>query len=294
MPQEQAQLAILFADIAGSTQLYETLGDMGARSITAHCIDVMTETTRRHGGTLVKTIGDEVMTTFPTSDAAAEAACAMQDGITGRVVVERRPIAIRIGFHFGLALIEDGDVFGDSVNLPARIAAQAKGGQILTTGATVEHLSGNMRESCRQIDLAQIRGKQQQVAIYEVVWRLDDVTLMQASWVSERDGGRLTCISGDTLFELGEGFPSLTIGRAEQNDLVVQHPLVSRLHARIEYRNRRFVLVDQSANGTYISDDSGSSTFVRRDMHVLTGSGSLGLGEPVTPASRLRVRYEQG
>lgn len=294
MPQQQAQLAILFADIAGSTQLYETLGDTRARSITAHCIAVMTETTRRHGGTLVKTIGDEVMTTFPSANAAAEAACAMQDGITGHIVVERRPIAIRIGFHFGLALIEDDDVFGDAVNLPARVAAQAKGGQILTTGATVEHLSGPMRDACRQIDLTQIRGKQQQIAIYELVWRLDDVTLMQASWVSERDAGRLTCISGDTLFELGDGFPSLTIGRAEQNDLVVQHPLVSRLHARIEYRNRRFVLIDQSANGTYISDDDGSSSFVRRDMHVLTGSGSLGLGEPVTPASRLRVRYQRG
>lgn len=295
MPQQQAELAILFADIAGSTQLYEKLGDSRARSITAHCIAVMTETTRRHGGTLVKTIGDEVMTTFPSADAAAEAACAMQDGITGHIVVEGRSIAIRIGFHFGLALLEDGDVFGDAVNLPARMVALAKGGQVLTSGATVAQLSERLRESCRQIDLAQIRGKQQQIAIYEVVWRLEDATLLQASWAAERCGSdRLTCILGDSLFELSDGFPSLTIGRAEENDLVVRHPLVSRLHARIEYRNRRFVLIDQSSNGTYVADDNGGSAYVRRDMHVLTGSGNLGLGEPVSPTSSLRVRYEQG
>ena len=221
MPNE-ARLAVLFADVSGSTQMYEALGDVRARGIVARCIAVMTEATHRHGGTLVKTMGDEVMTTFPDAAAAAEAACEMQEAITGQMMVEGRRLAIRVGFHFGPILSEDADVFGDAVNLAARLANQAKSGQILTSGATVAHLTGPRRKSCRQIDLTQVRGKQEQIEIHEVVWRAEDATVMRAPWATEhRAGGRLVFTAGGTRLELGEGHPSLTIGRADQNDLVV-------------------------------------------------------------------------
>lgn len=291
MPQE-VQLAVLFADVSGSTQLYETLGDVRARSIIARCIAVMTEATRRHGGTLVKTIGDEVMTTFPAA-AAAEAACEMQEGITGEMVVEGRPLAIRVGFHFGPTLFEEADVFGDAVNLAARLTNLAKSGQILTTSATVERLTGPRRKSCRQIGLTQVRGKRDQVAIHEVVWNAEGATIMRVPWATQhRAGGRLVFTAGGTRLELGEGHPSLTIDRADQNDLVVRQPVVSRLHARIEYRNGRFVLTDLSANGTYVVADGGGSSYVHRDNQDLSGSGTLGLGEPVSPESLTRVRFE--
>jgi adenylate cyclase len=289
----EAQIAVLFADVSGSTQLYEMLGDVRARSIIARCIAVMTEATHRHGGTLVKTIGDEVMTTYPDAAAAAAAACAMQEGITGEMVVEGRPLAIRVGFHFGPTLFEEADVFGDAVNLAARLTNLAKSGQILTTAATVEHLTGPRHKSCRQIDLTQVRGKREQIAIYEVVWNTEGATIMRAPWATQhRAGGRLAFTAGGTRLELGEGHPSLTIGRADQNDLVVRQPVVSRLHARIEYRNGRFVLTDLSANGTYVAADGEDSSYVHRDNQELTGSGTLGLGEAVSPASQTRVRFD--
>ena len=294
MPRE-AQLAVLFADVSGSTQLYETLGDVRARTIVARCIAVMTEITHRHGGTLVKTIGDEVMTIFPDPAEAAEAACEMQEGITGEMVVEGRPLAIRVGFHFGPTLLEDADVFGDAVNLAARMASQAKPGQILTTGATVEHLTGPRRKSCRLIDLAQVKGKREEIAIHEVVWQAAEATMLRAPWATlHRAEGRLVFTAGGTRLELGAGHPSLTIGRADQNDLVVQQPLVSRLHARIEYRNGRFMLTDLSVNGTYVAPDGGTASYLHRDSQELTGSGTLGLGEAITPDSLARVRYEPG
>lgn len=289
----EAQLAVLFADVSGSTQLYDTLGDVRARTIVARCVAVMTEITHRHGGTLVKTIGDEVMTTFPDAAAAAEAACEMQESITGQMVVDGRPLAIRVGFHFGPALLEDADVFGDAVNLAARLAKQAKSGQIVTSGPTVEHLKGPRRQSCRQIDLTQVRGKREEIAIHEVLWQSEDATIMRAPWANQpRAAHRLVLTAGGTRLELGEGHPSLTIGRAEQNDLVVNQPVVSRLHARIEYRNGRFVLTDLSANGTYIVPDDDGGTYVHRDSQVLTSAGTLGLGEAVSPGSPATVRYE--
>ena len=60
------ELAILFADVVGSTRLYEMMGDLRARDMVAICIDVMRSATEQHQGTVIKTMGDEVMATFPT------------------------------------------------------------------------------------------------------------------------------------------------------------------------------------------------------------------------------------
>ena len=70
MPQQTASLAVLFADISGSTRLYETLGDLFAREKVAQCLSVLTQLIQQHGGIMLKTIGDEVMATFPSADAA--------------------------------------------------------------------------------------------------------------------------------------------------------------------------------------------------------------------------------
>ena len=78
--------------------------------------------------------------------------------------------------------------------------------------------------------------------------------------------------------EISEAHPSATVGRAEQNDFIVKGDLVSRLHARIDYRNRRFILSDQSTNGSWVVDAAGKESIVRHDTHVLTGSGTISFG----------------
>jgi adenylate cyclase len=293
--QYAGESAILFADVSGSTQLYDTLGDVRAREIVARCVAIMMEITQRQGGTLVKTIGDEVMTTFPSADAAAAAAADMQEAITGHLVVEGRQLAIRVGFHFGPILVEDKDIFGDAVNLASRMANQAKAGQILTTGTTVEHMSGSWRVSMRQIDRTDVKGKRDQIDVFELVWQADDVTLIRLRpWanVPRRSGGRLMLSVAAQRIELDDSRPALTMGRAEQNDLVIKDDVASRLHARLEHRNGRFILTDQSANGTFVVPDRGQSAYVHRDSVVLVGAGMLGLGQSPLPGSPVTVRYE--
>lgn len=293
--QYAGESAILFADVSGSTQLYDTLGDVRAREIVAHCVALMKEATQRYGGTLVKTIGDEVMTTFPTADAAADAATAMQEAITGHLVVEGRQLAIRVGFHFGPILVEDADIFGDAVNLASRMANQAKAGQILTTGTTVERMSATWQASMRQIDRTDVKGKRDQIDVFELVWQSEDVTLIRLRpWanVPRSGGGRLMLSAASQRIELGDSRPALTMGRAEQNDLVIKSDVASRLHARLEYRNGRFILTDQSANGTFVVPDRGQSAYVHRDSVVLVGAGMLGLGQSPLPDSPVTIRYK--
>lgn len=293
MPKE-VQLAILFADVSGSTKLYETLGDAKARDAIAQCIALMTEATERGGGTLIKTIGDEVMVTFKSADDAAQAASEMQEAITGGLSVDGRPLAIRVGFHYGPALLENNDVFGDAVNVAARMAGQAKAGQIITTSATVDLLSAIWQASTRQVDLASVKGKKDEIALYEVIWQREDVTRMSTQAfkrpAAEKKIKMVLEYQG-TRAHVSEDHQACVMGRQEGNDLVVKHNLISRMHCKVEYRKGNFVLVDQSINGTYVRTDSGEEAFVRRDAFTLKGSGVLGLGQSLDRESVDGVRY---
>ena len=103
----ETRLAILFADVCASTRLYETLGDTRAHDAITRCLAIMSEATSGHGGRVVKTIGDEVMSTFDSADAAAQAAAAMQEAISEGFILDGTPVSIRVGFHFGTAALVD-------------------------------------------------------------------------------------------------------------------------------------------------------------------------------------------
>ena len=294
---EAKPVVVLFADVSGSTSLYETLGDVRARKAVARCIALMTEVTQRYGGAVVKTIGDEVMSTFPDAAAAAEAAFEMQDGITGQMVVDGRSISIRVGLHLGEVLQEDGDVFGDAVNLASRMANLAKAGQILTTEATIETLSGRLRDAARHIHMAEVKGKRDPVPVYDLVWRPEEATMISSRaslGKAQDDSNRLMIAAAGTRMELSRRQPALTLGRADESDIVIARPMVSRLHARIEFRRGRFVLTDLSSNGTFVLPAGGAATVVHRDTFELTGIGQIGLGEAVAAAGRYCVEYEPG
>lgn len=289
---KETKLTILFADVCGSTKLYETLGDSVARETVAKCVSIMDEETKRQKGRVVKTIGDEVMSVFEDPSAAADAASGMQERISAGLVVQGKNIAIRVGFHFGPVIVEaDGDVYGDAVNTAARMAGQAKASQTLTTSATADKLSDVWKASTRQIDRAAVKGKKDEIDMIELLWQREDVTRMSTSFKPGGGGGaetkkaKLHLRYRDQSVEVNELNSSIVMGRADENDLVVKNTLISRLHARIEYRKGNFVLVDQSINGTYVRTSSGEELFVRRDNYPIKGSGIIGLGQRLAPES---------
>ncbi len=277
------ELAILFADVVGSTRLYDTMGDLRARDMVAICIDVMRTATEQRQGTVIKTMGDEVMATFPSADAALNAAVQMQQQISthAQLNVDGQPVAIRIGCHYGPVMLENRDVFGAAVHTANRMTSQAKAGQIVTTAATVDKLSPEWRASCRQIDVATLKGQGSEVVLYEVLWGTEDVTSMVPGIASDSRSAhhmrlRLRCQDRELLAD--ERHSSITIGRAEDNDVVIKGNLISRLHARIEISRNKFVLIDQSTNGTFVQSADGEESFVRRDSLQIKGRGMIGLG----------------
>jgi adenylate cyclase len=292
------ELAIVFADVVGSTQLYESLGDDVARETVQRCVDCMKEATLEFGGEVIKTMGDEVMATFPTADEAMNASCQMQQRITSGNFTGQDDVrvAIRIGCHFGHVVVEERDIFGAAVHTANRMTSQAKAGQIITTEGTIELLGSDWKSVVRQIGVATLRGQSEEVALYELLWQPEDATSMlpKIDWKdAEKAGpGRLSLkFQSTTLVLSSDGARSVTMGRADENDVTIKGNLISRVHARIELDKTRFVIVDESTNGTFVQRDDGEEVYVRRDSTQLTGSGLIGLGRVAARGTPLAIEY---
>jgi class 3 adenylate cyclase len=290
------EVAIVFADVVGSTQLYDEFGDTKASETVALCLDVMKEATHQYNGTVIKTIGDEVMSTFATVEEAMGAAVMMQSRITADNKKEDRiPVSIRIGCHFGPVVQEQNDIFGAAVHTANRMTSQAKARQIVISGGTVAKMSPELRKQSRQIDVATVRGKLDEVALYEFLWNPEEATSMLPTieWENQsRKASKLLVTFRDQSVEVSDQRKSVIMGRADDNDLVVKGNLISRIHAKAEMRRGKFVLVDQSTNGTFVQNIQGEEMFVRRDSAEIHGEGTIGLGRAEAPGSSLAIHYK--
>lgn len=293
------ELAILFADVVGSTRIYEIMGDARARDMILTCVEIMRTATELNQGTVIKTIGDEIMATFPTADNALNAGSRMQHDIRthSELQVEGQPIAIRIGCHFGPVVLENRDIFGAAVHTANRMTSQAKAGQIMITSAMVDRIAPEWRSAVRQIDVATLRGKASEDELFEVLWQKEDATSMLPALalgvISARDRRqrRMRVKFQGRELVLDERHTNLTIGRAEENDIVIKGNLISRLHARLELNRNKIMLVDQSTNGTFVISREGEESFVRRDSMQLKGEGMIGLGRAPERNSPQTVQF---
>jgi class 3 adenylate cyclase len=278
MSPASADLAVLFADVSGSTRLYESLGDAEALSAIGRCLDVVRQVCEGHQGRIVKTIGDEAMAVFAAADPAAEAAAEVQARMAEAPASGSERLGLRIGFHFGPALTADGDVFGDSVNLAARLVAMANRDQVILSVDTADVLSPWLRERTRLLDAITVRGKLHDIRICELLWqdRPEDLTALATR--HEAPPARIRLTHGEREIVLGEANVALALGRDARNDVVIADRMASRMHARIERRNGRFVLVDHSSNGTFVVIEGEPQMQLRREELVLRGRGRIVFG----------------
>ena len=287
-------MTVMFADVAGSTKLYEKLGDVIANSIISEVIQLMQDATLEHDGIVIKTIGDEVMCRFEKADDCALTAIKIQEKLQ-LGMVQGQFVAVRIGFHCGEAIIQDdGDIFGDTVNTAARMAGIAKGRQIILTQETANQLSLELNQKARDFDKVHVKGKAGEILISELVWENAGVTQMVSfdNLVSQlKQKITLDCAGREVTTDTdGDG---LQLGRSDECDLIVHAELASRFHAKISVRRGHFLLVDQSTNGTYVLTDDGKSHFLRRDELVLNDSGVISLGSQYTnEQDHWLIRYQ--
>ena len=295
---------VVFADISGSTSLYETLGNERATEAVTQVTQWIADTIEAHGGRVVKKLGDGVLCIFGDAAGAVSATATMLRQHHERLGRWPQPLRmdIRVGVASGEVVDVDGDCYGDAVNVASRLCERAGPAEIWATETTVL-LAGTAPDAWyRKLGLMEIRGKAEALMLYHVEWREDeapDSLTMQAALVSSF--APVDSILGQIQFSwhgVNMSFTSsdapVHVGRANHAQLCINDPRVSRLHARIDWRNSGFVLTDMSSFGTWVRfDGSEAPVRLRRDACILHGTGQIALGvsfsEPSAPVMNFHV-----
>jgi adenylate cyclase len=271
--------AILFADIAGSTGLYESSGDTVAMAAVVECVACLKSTTTAYGGSVIKTIGDEVMASFASAGQAIQAANAMQSRFAD-LAGAQAGIKLKIGFHYGPVIEADGDCFGDTVNLAARLTGLATPEQILTSGETFDALPPYLRATCRKLYSTAVKGRKSEVTIIEALWQQDQgqTMLSDNSAAAEAPGQAATISYRGQTWSVDPAHPEIGIGRDVKNVVVVDVATASRHHASVILRQKKIVIEDHSSNGTFVRLQNGQELLLRREDLVIAGHVLVGLG----------------
>ncbi|MBU0746382.1 MAG: adenylate/guanylate cyclase domain-containing protein [Gammaproteobacteria bacterium] len=295
---------VVFADISGSTSLYETLGNERATEAVTQVTQWISDSIESYGGRVVKKLGDGVLGIFGDASSAVTAMTDMLRQHQTRLDRWPQPLRmdIRVGVASGDVVEVDGDCYGDAVNVASRLCERAGPAEIWATETAVLLAGAAPDVWYRKLGMMEIRGKTELLMLYQVEWRENeapDSLTMQAGLISSF--APADPILGQIQFSWHGVDMSFTssdapvhVGRATDAQLCINDPRVSRLHARIDWRNSGFVLTDMSSFGTWVRfDGSDSPVRLRRDACILHGTGKIALGvsfkEPSAPVMNFHV-----
>lgn len=304
---------VMFADLRGSTALYESLGNADATSVVTQSVALAGRVVAACGGTVVKTLGDGLMAMFGDSASAVKAADEMHDalerignqtgaamisGLASRSSGNRALMAMKLQVAMACGEVVEmaGDFFGDSVNVAARLLAHAGDNETLATSVVVEGLNAIERARFRSLDRMQLRGRAEPVHVYLLeMHRAGEVATTTYGDLHptppEPEGIQLTWLDLNKIYA-AQSLP-VVLGRSPEATYCIDDSRVSRSHARIDWHGGTFQLTDLSYNGTFVrfAGDSGVVS-LRRGTCTLHGSGVLGLGSSPQDISAPCVRFE--
>jgi len=181
------EVTLLFTDIVGSTSFFERRGDIAGRQMVLAHNDLLSPIIAAHGGRIIKTIGDSIMATFDEPSRAVACTVAMQRAIADHdaEATEAMRFHVRMGLHCGTAVVDESDVFGDTVNTAARVESCADGGQIIVSGA-VKARAGDCGVPLVFLGTETVKGRGQTVEMYMVDWQGRGSQEITAAWRSRR------------------------------------------------------------------------------------------------------------
>jgi class 3 adenylate cyclase len=294
---------VLFADLRGSTSLFETLGNAQATAVVTRTVDALAQVIRLCGGTVIKTLGDGLMAVFETSPPAVKAADQMHDALarisaTGSAEAPYPlfpSLKLQVALARGEVVEMAGDCFGDAVNVAARLLDHAGDNETLATASVLGELDEFEQSRFRNLDRMQLRGRVEPVQVHLLeAPRLGDTVVTQYGELaptSEPEAVRLTWLDINRVFA-GPRMPVM-LGRSPEATYCIDDSRVSRMHARIDWHGGTFQLTDLSYNGTYVRFGQEEETLsLRRGTCTLHGCGVIALGAPLSDPLAAIVRFE--
>jgi hypothetical protein len=284
MSAPQRKLIVMYADVSGSTALFERLGDKEAMHAVERCLKRMKRSIDGYKGKTVQVVGDELLATFDVAEDACQAAIDMQQRIADLPPVSGLKLTIRIGLHHGEVADDGNKLSGSTVTTAARIAGIAKREQIVCSSVLVRLLSepsfistnpapelGNVSEDGETLTLSLINWPEYQGATASSVHSIfGPSSALPVERLCVRHRGK--------AFLLDDKTPILTIGRDLGCKLIIDDRKASRQHARVERRGDGYYLVDTSTNGCFVTLFGRQEVMVRRHEIHLENRGQISFG----------------
>jgi len=291
---ERKQAAVLFSDICGSTSYFEKHGEVTGEKMVRACRRIVGDAILAQGGEL-RPVADTIVALFSTADALVLAGTAAHNALAaappGSLVAGGPPDPLRIhsGAAFGTIMVGDsGDVFGDVMNVAARICDLAGPDQFFVTKTLTNRLSDAKLAETRVIGSFPVRGKAANLEVFEILWAKEGLTA-RASTFAPAEESWVEVRFGDQVARLAPDKTKVRLGRGTTNDVVVTDRAVSREHAEVVHRRGRCYLVDRSTNGTYLRPGRRKPHHVHREELLLEGEGTFSLGRADGPPVSYRV-----
>ena len=302
MPQIRER-TVLFADLRGSTALFETLGNAEATAVVTHTVNRVGQAVDECGGRLIKTLGDGLMAVFESPRDGVKSAVRMHE-LLERIVARGRQQGASLGLRAlrmqvalarGEVVEMNGDCFGDAVNVAARLLDHAGDNETLITAEVLAGLPSMLKMRFRSLDLIPVRGRTEPVHVHLLdLPHQGDVVATQFGAIVpavEPDGIRLVWQDLDRIFDI-DSMP-IVLGRSVQATYCITDGRVSRSHARIDWHGGRFSVTDLSYNGSFVRFGNGGEVVtLKRGSCTLHGSGAIGLGSPPVDSASPTVRFE--
>ena len=298
------QTTVLFADLVGSTGVFEALGNALASQLVTQRTQRIASACVGSGGRVVKTLGDGLLAVFPHASDAIRAAVDMQrenlQWLAISSAATRMPL--RVGVARGAVEFVDGDCYGDAVNVASRLCDLSGPSQIWTSSAAALDSTQHVGLQFRPLGQITVRGRTKPCAVFQLDWQDEahtDFMVMQATIQPDHPfpeptapGREIELSWIDQQLRFSSSQLPVHIGRDRQAQFVVSDPRVSRAHARIDWRNGSMVLVDLSSYGCWVRYAGSSADLpLRREECLLHGSGEVALGAPFADPSAATLSF---
>lgn len=179
----QRSIAVMFSDIAASTSFFEALGDIRGRAMIQQQTDLLKPVIERHGGRIIKDLGDGLLICFDNPLAAVRAAIEAQDTIeTANFYTQSQErLRVKMGLHQGLGIVEQNDIYGDVVNTASRLSSIAKESEILASQSLIDAIGSQKDIPIEYAGVRKFKGKTIPIRTYRIVWNQKRISAKTAS-----------------------------------------------------------------------------------------------------------------
>ena len=298
------QSTVVFADLFGSTGVFESLGNAKATEAVTGVTNWLADKFVDNGGRVVKFLGDGVLVVFQNNIEAVVAVVEVQRAYQQRLVVGLGTsyMPLRIGVACGDVEMVDDDCYGDAVNVAARLSELAGPHQIWINLAAMQDNAHVLDVRSRLLGPIHLRGRSEPITVYQIEWQEDvnsELLTIHAPMGVDLEAANHDALGGQIELSWLDNHKTFRayelpvhIGRIHQAEFAVSDPRVSRMHARLDWRKGSVMLVDVSTYGCWIRfSGGGSDVQLRRDECVLHGRGEIALGTPFSDVSAPVVSF---